>query len=97
MTRCFSIALLSIFTLCIVSMSYGLYKKGNQTSVLLLEEDETHTQLLEVKEYLKTEDQQPFAIYTSIEFKTDQLIDTPVKEYEDVYLRCIESPPDFMS
>lgn len=43
MTKYVSIVLLSIFTLCIVSMSYGVYKKGNQTSVVLLEEDETHT------------------------------------------------------
>jgi len=96
MKRCFSIVLLSIFTLCIVSISYGLYKKGNQTSVVMVEEDETHTQLLEVKEYLKTEDPQPFAIYKIIEFKTDQLTDIPVKNYEDVYLRCVETPPDFM-
>lgn len=95
MNKFIAIVLLSIFSLCNVVTCYGVYKKGIETSIALLEEDENHLELLEVKKYLKSEEN-PFEVYEVFEYQSEQTIEFPERKYEDVYLTSVETPPDFM-
>lgn len=95
MNRFIAIFLLSIFSACSIVTCYGVYKKGLQTSIAVLEEDENHLEILEVKKYLKSEEN-PFEIYEILEYKSEQTIEIPERKYEDVYLSSVETPPDFM-
>jgi hypothetical protein len=60
-----------------------------------LEEDENHLGILEVKKYIKSEEN-PFDIYEILEYKSEQIIEVLERKYEDVCLNSIETPPDFM-
>ncbi len=95
MTRWIAIALLSIFTTCNLVIIYGGYQKGMKMSVAMIEEEETHLEILEVKKYLKCE-LNPFEWYVITEPQSISKCYIPVKDYEDVLLNSIETPPDFM-
>lgn len=95
MKKVIALFLLTIFSLCNIAICYGAYKKGVQTSIAMLEEDETHLEILEVKKYLKSEEH-PFEVYEIFEYKSEQTVEIPERKYEDVYLNSVETPPDFM-
>lgn len=95
MNNYIAIVLLSIFTICNLTINYGVYKKGLEISYAMVEEDETHLEVLEVKKLLKSEEH-PFDIFEVNEYRTNLLDYFPVKTYEDVYLSSVETPPDFM-
>lgn len=95
MNKWIAITLLSIFTTCNLVINYGGYKKGMEMSVAMLEEDESHLEILEVKKFLKS-DIHPFEMFEDNLYIENILSTAPVKTYEDVYLSSIETPPDFM-
>lgn len=95
MNRWIAIVLLSIFTTCNLVINYGGYKKGMEVSVAMLEEDESHLEVLEVKKYIKS-DIHPFEAFEEILYKPTVFSTVPVKTYEDVYLSSVETPPDFV-
>lgn len=95
MNRFIAIFLLTIFSMCNVVICYGAYKKGMGTSIALLEEDENHIETLEVKKYIKSEEN-PFDVYEILEYQSEQVIEIPERKYEDVHLSSIETPPDLV-
>lgn len=96
MVRIIALFLLIVFSTCNVVIIYSTYKKGMQTSVQMIEEEETHLGILEVKKFLKSE-LNPFELYSFLDESTSAINWEPNKIYEDVYLGSIETPPDFIS
>lgn len=96
MRRILAFLLLSIFTLLNVSLAYGVFKKDSTIRVALVEEDETHVEILEVKKYLNQDSHKPFDIFEINEYTSEHVFCDVEKKYEDVYLSAVETPPDFM-
>lgn len=95
MNKYIAIVLLTIFTSCNILISYGGYKKGIEIAMAMLEEDETHLELLEVKKHIRTDDHF-FDAFEVCEYQTEYLNEVLHKNYEDVYLSSVETPPDFV-
>jgi hypothetical protein len=95
MNRVIAIFLLSVFSLGILAMNYTAYKKGAKMTVTMVEEDETNHEILEVKKYIR-QDEHPFEMFGMMEYKSSHLTEFTAKDYEDVHLSSLETPPDFM-
>lgn len=95
MNRIIAITLLFIFSLSNLVSVYSFHSKGNGFVLVMVEEDENHLEVLEVKKYLPQENA-PFEAFELIEFASEHLVEYQFIEYEDVHLSSVETPPDFM-
>lgn len=87
--------LLFIFTLFNYAIIHNMYSLESQVTISIVEEEENHIKILEVKHYLKKDS--PFLIiFKPLDETSKSAYYLKLNKYKDVYLATIESPPDFM-
>ena len=95
MTRLITIILFSVFTLFNFAIIYNMHKEGNKVSISIVEEEEHHIKILEVKHYLLKESPS-IILFKSLEENSKKSYYLNFNKYEDVCLNTIDSPPDYM-
>lgn len=95
MSRLIPVILFSVFTFFNYAIIYNMHKEGNKISISIIEEEEHHIKILEVKHYLKKESP-TIILFKSLEENSKKSYYINFNKYEDVYLNTIDSPPDFM-